>query len=70
MANAYWEELTRRREALRQEISTIREAIIDVAAPEGGGTQMDKLQNLNAFLSIRQRELDDVEARLAQDGFI
>ena len=68
MADAYAEELTQRREALRQELSTIREAIIDVAAPVGGSAQMDKLQNLRAILAIRERELNDVEARLAQSS--
>ena len=66
MADAYTEELNRRLAALQQEISTIREAIVDVAAPQGGRTQLDKLQNLNAVLAIRQCELNDVEARLAK----
>jgi hypothetical protein len=66
VADANTEELTRRREAIRQEISTIREAIVDVGAPEGGQTQIDKLQNLEAFLAIRERELNDVEAQLAR----
>ena len=68
MADAYAEELTQRREALRQELSTIPEAIIDGAPPVGGSAQMDKLENLRAILAFRERELNDVEARLAQSS--
>jgi hypothetical protein len=66
MAEAYTDDLTRRRDALRQEISTVREAIADIRAQQVQDTQMDKLQNLRTYLALRERELDDVEARLGQ----
>ena len=66
MAEAYREDLTRRRDALRQEISAIREAIADIRSQSIQETQMDKLQNLKSHLATRERELNDVEARLAQ----
>jgi hypothetical protein len=68
MADAYSEDLARRRDALRQEISTVREAITDIRAQQIQDTQMDRLQNLKTYLAIRERELNDVEARLAESG--
>jgi hypothetical protein len=69
MADAYSEDLSRRRDALRQEISTVKEAITDIRAQQVQDTQMDRLQNLKTYLAIRERELHDVEARLAESGF-
>ncbi len=61
------DDLQKRREALRQEISTLKEAITDIAAPSfKGPDRMDQLNRLRSAMSTRDRELRDVEGRLAQ----
>jgi hypothetical protein len=61
------EDLEKRREAIRQEISTLDEAIIDIASPavnNAGGE--GELQKLKSARETRKRELSDVEAQLAR----
>ena len=58
------DELERRREALKQEISTETEAITDVAAQSPG--KHSQLNRLRTVLGTRERELRDVEMRLAR----
>lgn len=58
--------LEKRREALRQEISTLKEAITDIAAPSfKGPDRQDQLNRLRSAMSTRERELRDVEGQLA-----
>jgi hypothetical protein len=58
--------LEKRREALRQEISTVTEAITDIVSPPyNGPDRRDQLNNLRTVLATRERELHDVEQRLA-----
>lgn len=61
------DDLEKRREAIRQEISTLDEAIIDIASPavnNAGGE--DELNKLKSALDTRKRELSDVEAKLSR----
>ncbi len=61
------DDLEKRREAIRQEISTLDEAIIDIASPavnNAGGE--GELQKLKSARETRKRELSDVEAKLSR----
>lgn len=65
MPDTQQNDLEKRREALKQEISTIDEAIIDIqatASPTSRST--DQLQTMKSVRAVRQRELDDVESRM------
>lgn len=59
------ESLEKRKEAIKQELSTLDQAItdIDAGAAEPSG---DELQKLRSARETRQRELRDVEARLGR----
>jgi hypothetical protein len=59
-------DLDKRREALKQEISTLKEAITDIDTPRQRAQKRDELQRLRTFLATRERELNDVEAQLAR----
>jgi len=59
------EDLEKRRDAIRQEISTL--ALIDIASPavnNAGGE--GELQKLESARETRKRELSEVEAELAR----
>ncbi|RYG29751.1 MAG: hypothetical protein EON93_16120 [Burkholderiales bacterium] len=61
------DDLEKRREAIRQEISTLDEAIIDLASPAVNGAGGDgELQKLKSARETRERELGEVEAELAR----
>lgn len=61
------EDLEKRREAIRQEISTLDEAIIDIAAPAVSNAGGDgELQKLKSARETRKRELGEVEAELSR----
>lgn len=61
------DQLEKQREALKQEISTLNEAITDIDTPAFyGRSKQDQLQNLRTVRSTRERELQDVESQLAQ----
>lgn len=61
------DDLEKRREAIRQEISTLDEAIIDIASPAVNGAGGDgELQKLKSARETRERELGEVEAELAK----
>lgn len=61
------DDLEKRREAIRQEISTLDEAIIDIASPSVNNAGGDgELQKLKSARETRKRELSDVEAKLSR----
>ncbi len=61
------EDLEKRREAIRQEISTLDEAIIDIASPAVSGAGGEgELQKLKSARETRKRELGEVEAELSR----
>jgi hypothetical protein len=61
------DDLEKRREAIRQEISTLDEAIIDIASPAVNGAGGDgELRKLKSARETRERELGEVEAELAR----
>ncbi|RYY82793.1 MAG: hypothetical protein EOO15_22425 [Chitinophagaceae bacterium] len=61
------DDLEKRREAIRQEISTLDEAIIDIASPAVNGAGGNgELQKLKSARETRERELGEVEAELAR----
>lgn len=61
------DDLEKRREAIRQEISTLDEAITDIASPAVTGAGGDgDLQKLKSARETRERELGEVEAQLAR----
>lgn len=59
------DDLEKRRDALEQEISTIKEAIVDVQMPVAAGGDRHKLDTLRTVQATRERELHDVEGQLA-----
>lgn len=62
-----YDDLEKRRDAIRQEISTLDEAIIDMEATgKAGQNNTDQLQTIKTARATRQRELKDVEAQLAK----
>ncbi len=60
------ERLQKRREALKQDLSTLRQVIMDTAQLSARGARPDQLARLRALQAERERELDDVEAQLAK----
>jgi hypothetical protein len=63
------DDLEKRRNAIKQELSTLDEAITDIesAAPQRGiqGTELEKLKSAR---ETRRRELAETEAQLTQRG--
>ncbi len=60
------ERLQKRKEALKQDLSTLRQVIMDTAHLSARGAMPDQLARLRALQAERERELDDVEAQLAK----
>ena len=61
------DDLKKRKEAIKQEISTLDHAIADIDAGSASSSG-DKLQKLRSALETRKDELREVEAQLAQNS--